>query len=472
MPRPSSSDTRYLEQNHGKWRVTIAVPRDLHGKLGTRLKRQLQTDSLAIANQLKWQVVSELKAEIDRARRGAGGAPSRTDILTREAIMLANERAKAQTDDDLDTLDYVVGLRADELRGDPVAVEPDHRGRPEYIYDPQRDAAAGHFRALAMGEATPIGLHHERFIASANLKARTKGDDYRAVKFLVAWCERNRVPATLEAITRKVAVRFTNDLPGDAGGQSATTLKKYLNRLSRYWQWLQAQEMVAVDVWSRIHRLLPAVAKGPEERSFTDAEVARLLTGRASQQMDDLMRLGALTGARLDVIVDLKVKDCADGLLTFKPQKKETKPRSVPIHPALVEIIERRCKGRSGEDDVFPEWPPSKGSSERERSFKASNAFTIYRRKVGVDEVIAGKRRSLVNFHSFRRWFITKAEQAGQPENIIAAVVGHKRKGMTLGRYSSGPLIAQARQCVEAVKLPDVHDERRDDRRVEAAHLL
>ena len=36
----------------------------------------------------------------------------------------------------------------------------------------------------------------------------------------------------------------------------------------------------------------------------------------------------------------------------------------------------------------------------------------------------------------FRRYFITKAEQADQMEHIIAAVVGYKRTGMTLGRYS------------------------------------
>ena len=63
-------------------------------------------------------------------------------------------------------------------------------------------------------------------------------------------------------------------------------------------------------------------------------------------------------------------------------------------------------------------------------------------------------RRSLVNFHSFRRYFITKAEQADQMEHIIAVVVGHKRTGMTLGRYSGGPLLEQARRCVEAVRLP------------------
>jgi integrase len=65
-----------------------------------------------------------------------------------------------------------------------------------------------------------------------------------------------------------------------------------------------------------------------------------------------------------------------------------------------------------------------------------------------------GKRRSRVNFHSFRRWFITMAERADQPESIIAVVVGHKRASMTLGVYSGGPLMEQARRCVEAVSLP------------------
>ncbi|OAH33319.1 integrase [Methylorubrum populi] len=453
MPRPSSSDKRYLEQNGGKWRVTIAVPRDLQCKLGTRLKRSLHTDSLAVANQIKWQVIGELKAEIDAARRGAGGA-TKGDALAREALSIAAQRARARTHEEVSDLDYEVMRRADELRGRPIAVEQMPGEDAEEVFAPERIAQAAQFRSLAMGEATPIAIHHDRFVAMSGNKARTKADDQRALKYLLAWCEANRVPPNIEAFTRKTAVRFTNDLPKLAEGRDATTLRKYLNRLSIYWKWLEAQELATTDVWAGAYKLLPPPAKGPEERPFTDDEVGCLLKGDAPQKLHDLMRIGALTGARLDVIVDLKVKDCAGGLFVFKPQKKETKERAVPIHPALVEIVERRTKDKAPEDDLFPEWPPSKGTSERERSFKASNAFTLYRRKVGVDETVPGKRRALVNFHSFRRWFITKAELADQPESIIAAVVGHKRKGMTLGRYSAGPLVAQARRCVEAVALP------------------
>lgn len=84
----------------------------------------------------------------------------------------------------------------------------------------------------------------------------------------------------------------------------------------------------------------------------------------------------------------------------------------------------------------------------------AVKRFGRYMRSVKVAVIVADKRRSLVNFHSFRRWFITQAERAGQAKTIIEAVVGHKREGMSFGTYSGGPSEAQHRACVEAVKLP------------------
>lgn len=87
MARPSSSDTRYLEQKNGKWRVTLAVPRHLQSKLGTRRKKELHTDSLAVANRMKWQVVAELRAEIGNVANPY--QPAR-DALTREAFELVS----------------------------------------------------------------------------------------------------------------------------------------------------------------------------------------------------------------------------------------------------------------------------------------------------------------------------------------------------------------------------------------------
>ena len=83
-----------------------------------------------------------------------------------------------------------------------------------------------------------------------------------------------------------------------------------------------------------------------------------------------------------------------------------------------------------------------------------SKRFGRYRIGVGVDERVEGRRRALVNFHSFRRWFITKAEHAGQLPHIIASVVGHEHQGETLGTYWQGASDKALRECVEAVSLP------------------
>ncbi|WP_062115005.1 DUF6538 domain-containing protein [Aureimonas sp. AU40] len=449
MARAAPADTRYLENKDGKWRVVVSVPRALHPEMGTKLKRSLNTDSLAVANRLKWQVVAEFKAAIEAALKRGGKDP-----LAREALAIAAMRLRAQTVEDFAHLDDALALRVEEIAGRPLREEHHPGGVVEVVYDPQREQDAKLFAQMATGAATPLGHFHSDYLKHQTVKPRTRADDERALKYLEQWCAQNRVPPTVQAITRKVAVRFMDGMGSVTEGQSPVTLQKYLNRLGRYWKWMVHREHAETNVWQGLKLPKPKAAHNELERPFSKAEMLTLLGGPASPEMQDLMRIAALTGARLDVIVDLKVGDCVDGVFLFKPQKKETAVRAVPIHSALQGIVKRRTEGKGTVADLFPEWPaPKSSTSLRERSFKASGAFTDYRRSVGVDEQIDGKRRSLVNFHSFRRWFITEAERAGQPEHIIAAVVGHKRQGMTLGRYSAGPLLEQARQCVESVKL-------------------
>jgi integrase len=238
----------------------------------------------------------------------------------------------------------------------------------------------------------------------------------------------------------------------------ALAAARYTISLSSYWRFLLKRGEAHENPWQG--QSLPKEHRHPDdkERPFTDEEVKRLLEGTPPGRLGAIIRIAALSGARIDAIVSLKAKDCqvsdGEGLFRFKPQKNERAHRFVPIHSELVGLVEELIRGKNPEEDVFPEYPEPRPGIQQERSSPAVKVFTRYRRAVGVDETRPGRKRALTNFHSFRRWFITRAEQAGQPENVIASVVGHQRLGMTFGVYSRGPSMEQLRACVEAVRLP------------------
>jgi integrase len=214
--------------------------------------------------------------------------------------------------------------------------------------------------------------------------------------------------------------------------------------------------VVEENVWKG--RSLPKEQRvdGDKAREFSLDEMRRLLTGATPMpELAPIMRIAALTGSRIDPIVSLRVKDCEAGFFVFKKQKREPSNRRVPIHSALVPIIQALVTGKGPEDPLFPAFPKPPAGSQREHSMPVVKAFGRYRKSVGVDDTRPGMKRSLVTVHSFRRWFITQAEQAGIDGNIISSVVGQKRPGMTLGLYSGGPAEEQLRACVEAVRLPE-----------------
>lgn len=282
----------------GTWRVTLAVPRVLHAKLGTRLKRSLKTDSLAVANQRKLRVVDEFRTVITRELETLGVLP-RTTIA--EALALRDQLKEADSEFATNDALREIAELATDLRGPQIAERYcDNSSEPDPVYDPRRDALAGEFLGIVRGTATPIKLHHESYLAKINVKARTKGDDIRAIKYLSEWCLAKGIPASLESITRKTAVRFMDDLEGLSGNLEPATQNKYLNRLSRFWQYLVTREIVGANVWAGLRVEGKQKEHDKEERAFTDNEVRNLLKGGARPKLMDLMKIAALCGARLD----------------------------------------------------------------------------------------------------------------------------------------------------------------------------
>lgn len=497
----SARDTSFLEMHNGKWRVVVAVPKHLQPPLKSKLKKGLKTDSLSQANRVKWGVIRLLRAEIEKVEREL--ATKTTDALG-VAKLLRRSRHEVPTEVNHYAIAEVIDEWQDKLRGKPITYITEHddvTGAPIKVgvYDPDKEAIARKFREIAMELGTPVDEHHQEYMKTLVVTYRTRADDTRSLQYLREWCDLKKVPFTLEALRSVHAIEFCKKMgPADESPNRAlqivegtnldpVTRKKYLTRLTAYWTYLVDNEKTNVNIWSGCKISIPKKPQYVKERLFTNDEVRRLLMGPAKQAMQDLMRIAALTGARIEAIVSLKVGDTAEGAFTFAAMKTETSDRDIPIHPDLQEIVDRRSKGKKPTDDFFPEWPPvKKVDSMRERSFKASNQFTDYRRLCKVDDMYVrvkiapdgsrhydkepigedeGKsgllklRRSRVNFHSFRRWFITRMEQAGVSPALVSAMVGHARQGTTLKIYSGGPEFEQAKQGLALLKLPALTNE-------------
>lgn len=481
MGRTPKGDRMYLEMHSGKWRVTLSVPSGLQMAMGaTKLKRSLGTDSLSLANELKWGVIKELKDTI-RSFRTNGTGPSRGDraVLMREAADIADALSKRKPEDRADTedredredhLDYidpsrdVVDARVMEILGSPVrydvveaghGVHPDDVGTRIPVYDPSRVRLADEFLDVALHGSVPID-NADADYRKVRLKVspRTADDHDRALRLLTEFCLETGRGGAVSAVDEDTVTDFVAHLE-NTRGMAARTIKKYVSRLSQYFAYLKSIRQIRSNPWKDAEVYMPTKKSSELERPFTEAEMVTLLTGGAKQKLQDLMMIGALTGARLDAIVDLKVGDVIEGkAFRFKPQKREPGERFVPIHPALDEIVRRRTEGKKASDDFFPEYPADPSNPLIERSFRASKHFTTYRRSVGVEDKVPGHRRSRVNYHSFRRWFITKGERSSPPVGMIEALVGHTRKGITLSVYSEGPEMQAARKTIRKINLP------------------
>lgn len=459
MARKADSPDSYLSWHDGSWRVSIGVPKPLRDQLGSHLSRSLQTSSKLAARALKRPVVAEFQKKIESAWEARGG---RKRSILAEAVELRQileatgkpgEDAYEDVAREVREREYEI-LR-DHTTGSRVVDTVDGQADIDVV-TPEGKALAETFRRVAHGTATPIALHHRVFIETLKVSERSALDEPRALNVLLDWLEAHQIPPYIENVTDKVAIDFMDAMPKFTGLSWATNAK-YFGRIRLYWKWLHRRRHAKFNPFSDLGIEKEKVEHDEQERAYTDGEVQRLFMGSPMEgdAMLDVMRVAALTGARLDPVIDLRVGECADGWFTFKPQKKEPSARDVPIHPDLQEMVARRIEGKRPNDPFFPEWPAPKAvTSTRPRSAYFSKRYTVYTKAIGVREELAGKRRSLVNFHSFRRWFITKMERAGVNGDISAAIVGHKRSGLTLGRYSEGPEMRQAIEAVAKVRLP------------------
>ena len=450
----------YIEKRRQGFYAVLEVPPHLRAAAGCNKKRRtLGTTDKHVANARLGAVLGELHKWLDGVRRKKPD----TDPLVAEAMGWRETLKDAREGKGVpsvlieDNYGLLQEVPDDTLVLDMVA-ERGHR-----IERSEGPTRAGDFADIAMGRATLTTTHIEEWLSEPGqrgpYRSRTAADYRSIVKTFAGWSTKDASGAIIEKVSRRSVALYLQHL--QTQGISATRIRTIIAALSGYWMWMEKRGGIAQGSHNPWERQAPRkpLADGDDakERAFTDEEMKTLLTGTTDTFLLDFMRIGALTGMRIEEIARLTVGMCKGDVIRAPGVKgnKVVVPRDVPMHPDLLPIIARRSKDRPATAYLFDDG--LKVNQHGERSPAASKRFNYYREKVGVHEKPEGKRRSLVNFHSFRRWFSTRAVMAGQPTFVVREVVGHKqpKEDVTTSRYvTMGQLPEMKRACVEAVKLP------------------
>lgn len=438
---------RYLDLRGQTWWFKRAIPVQCQAELGRKKTylHSLGTSDVRIAKARRDELETETREmfaaiKAGRWRGQAAMSPAERGALWRETF--AAIRADEDADDDaLYMAQRFEESERRELRGPALAA--------------YEDALLG---------AVPIDEHLEDYLlAVKGLAAKTRNERRGLIKRFAVWCAGEKL--RLSDLNRRVAGRYVS---AALDHMHHKTAKKHLAALRGYWAFLHKRGLI--DGGDRhgapwTDQQLPDRGVGvsrdddARERPFTDDEVLKLLYApfpakqsvKAAPQLRDALLISLLSGMRQGEVLGLWVGDIEGDVFDIKAGKTEAAPRRVPIHPHLAELVARRCAGKKPTDWIFHEL-----RTERDAKDVFVKRFHRFRKALGVDEKRENQRRSLANFHSARRWFITKAFHAGHQKGVVAEVVGHRpdKKDTTFGVYTLGASTAQLRACVEAVTLP------------------
>jgi integrase len=117
--------------------------------------------------------------------------------------------------------------------------------------------------------------------------------------------------------------------------------------------------------------------------------------------------------------------------------------------------MKARTKGKEAREYIIDELEDRERKYGRKRSGALTMEFMRYRQSVGVDDTREGKRRALVNFHSFRRTADRYMIEAGVAPIVIDSFFGWKNQGAMRVRYAvNADLMRQMRDALAWLKLP------------------
>jgi integrase len=437
---------QYLQRRRQGWYLRVAVPPSLQPAVRkAHIVRSLKTRDVAVARERRWEALAEVRKWLREQGTPEGHwfGPGTVDpvaegLADRDWWASADNRVRDPDTrhTERQTAKLVIADRAEEIEAKQGL-----------------DAASTYFR-IATSEDPVLAEAEKRWLqeVAGAVSGQTLGHHRFALKLL------HEYDASLMFVGQ-VDRRFAGSFVSEAlrPGRQPKTVNRIISSLSSFWAWMKGRGLTEVNPWSgQGEKRKDNGRQARPKRPYTPSELLRLLHAnpvsilgeRYGHAINDLLRLGLMTGARLNELCELMVEDVdlKQRTIWIRRGKTEAAKRIIPVHPSIWPIVTRRTEAAQG-GALFPELPPQ-GPDEK-RSWYTSKRFTEFRRRVlGEDDS--------VDFHSLRRAFATYLDHAqghtlAVHPGVIAELMGHEKGTLALSVYSGGHRIEHLRKAIDAL---------------------
>ena len=404
------------EKRFNVWYATLTVPVDVRHIIGkAKFFQSTQTENVKEAALRVSLLVEGWKAQIAKAR---GTMPSP------KATFWENMRNEYMT--------------AKDEAHESAVVDEIERAITK-IKDPEEASQAWKY---ATGLVVPLAPLVEDWKGSLRLVQKTIDQQHRDVVKMADHF------VNIEALQPQKVKAWTDKLIAE--GTTATSLERIMNGCRSLWRYLQDSGTLAVDSpdpFLGSFRLATKRAKRNtvDRQSFTPEELVRVYQ-KAHEGGDiglsQLIALGAYTGARIEELCSLKLEQCKGGKFVILDAKTDAGTRHIPVHPALTGLVSSLTAASADGYLIHSKAAGKYGV----RSDPFSKRFGRLKESMGFGSGHV--------FHSIRKTFSTMLEQAGVSEGVAADVLGHEKKTLTYGLYSSGSSMAQKLEAISKVSYP------------------
>lgn len=417
-----------IEKRLNTWYALLTIPPDARPALGKlRFCKSTRTSDKVKAQVVAVLYVAQWKAEIAKVRKTLPDPHAELLENLRREYLQALETDSRDDDDgpNFPSLEIRDIIEAETLK----------------IKDP---AAASHAYKVATGVIVPLGPLVAEWKGSLRMAQKTIDQQHRDVlkmadHFLV-----------IEALTPQSIKVWIDKLIGE--GVTASSFERIGNGCRSLWSYLQqsgARSMVDPDPFVGPFKLAQRIAvKNSTNRtgsSYTPEQLAALYSGaivRNDSPLVNLIALGAYTGARIEELCELTRETVKDGVFHINKSKTKAGIRECPVHPTIVPLVARMLA--ESKDGYLV--PSTSNNQYQNRSHALSLRFGRLKTSMGF-----GPEHT---FHNIRNTLITSMHRAGVDELFATDIVGHDRKTMTYGLYSSGSAMKQKLEAISTVAYP------------------